>query len=77
LKAVVAVKGKEIVIKVTAKRLALFVDLALEGSDAVFSDNYFDLPARTTARITVPLPAGWNAVRARRALRIKSLVDSY
>jgi beta-mannosidase len=77
LKAVVAVKGKEIVLKVAAKRLALFVDLALEGSDAVFSDNYFDLPARTTARITVPLPAGWNAARARRALRIKSLVDSY
>jgi beta-mannosidase len=77
LKAVVAVKGKEIVIKVTAKRLALFVELALEGSDAVFSDNYFDLPARTTARISVPLPAGWNAARARRALRIKSLVDSY
>jgi beta-mannosidase len=77
LNAAVAVKGEEIVIKVSAKKLALFVELALEGSDAVFSDNYFDLPARTTARITVPLPAGWNAARARRALRVRSLVDSY
>ena len=77
LNAVVAVKGGEIIIQVAAKKLALFVELALEGSDAVFSDNYFDLPARTTARVTVPLPKGWNAARARRALRIRSLVDSY
>jgi beta-mannosidase len=77
LSAAVAVKGNEIVLHVSAKKLALFVELGLEGSDAVFSDNYFHLPARTAARITVPLPDGWNAARVRRSLRMRSLVDSY
>jgi beta-mannosidase len=77
LNAVVTGKGAALIIKISAKRMALFVELALEGADAIFSDNYFDLPARSTARITVPLPTGWTLARARRALRVRSLVDSY
>jgi beta-mannosidase len=77
LNAVVLAKGDIVTLKLSAKKMALFVELALEGADAVFSDNYFDLPARSAARITVPLPAGWTLARVRRALRIKSLVDSY
>jgi beta-mannosidase len=77
LDAVVTGKGEALTIKVSAKKMALFVELAFEGADAVFSDNYFDLPTRSTTRITVPLPAGWTLARARRALRMRSLVDSY
>jgi beta-mannosidase len=66
-----------LVVDVAAKALALFVELAFDGADAVFSDNYFDLGAGMRARVTVPLPDGWSLARARRALRVRSLVDSY
>jgi beta-mannosidase len=71
-------RGKDgLVIDVSAENLALFVELSLRGADAAFSDNYFDLPAGASARITAPLPAGWTLARARKALRIRSLIDSY
>jgi beta-mannosidase len=71
-------RGKNgLLFDVSAKRLALFVELALEGADTIFSDNYFDLPAGASARITAPFPKGWTMVRARKALRIRSLVDSF
>jgi beta-mannosidase len=69
--------GDKLVFDVSAEHLALFVELALRGADAVFSDNFFDLPAGGSARITAPLPAGWTLARARRALRVRSLADSY
>jgi len=77
LKAKVAKTGGGLSFDVSAKKLALFVELALDGADAVFSDNFFDLPAGASVRITAPLPKGWNLSRARKALRIRSLVDSY
>ncbi len=77
LKAKAGLGKKGLVIDVTAKKLALFVELSLVGADVVFSDNYFDLPAGASARITAPLPAGWTPARARKALRIRSLIDSY
>ncbi|MBN2086697.1 MAG: glycoside hydrolase family 2 protein [Anaerolineales bacterium] len=77
LKAKVGKTGGGLSIEVSAKTLALFVELALNGADAVFSDNFFDLPAGASARITAPLPQGWTLARARKALRIRSLADSY
>jgi beta-mannosidase len=62
---------------VSAERLALFVELALEGTDAVFSDNYFDLPAGDSVRISAPLPKGWTPAKARKAVRVRSLIDSF
>jgi beta-mannosidase len=70
-------RGKDgLVFDVTTKPLALFIELALESADAVFSDNYFDLPAGASTRITAPLPKGWTLARARKAFRMRSLVDS-
>jgi len=71
-------------IEVTAQRLARFVWLEVEGTDpsttlrtgAIFSDNYFDLPAGRTATVTLPAPEGWTAERMRESLRVRSLVDS-
>jgi beta-mannosidase len=77
LKVKVAKTGGGLSFDISAKNLALFVEIALDGSDAVFSDNYFDLPAGATTRITVPLPKGWTLARVRKAIRIRSLVDSY
>jgi beta-mannosidase len=63
--------------ELSAKSLARFVELELEGADMVFSDNYFDLPAGQTQTITCPLPEGWTLEQAKAALRVRSLVDSY
>jgi beta-mannosidase len=70
-------KGVQLTISVSAASLARFVELELEGADAVFSDNYFDVPAGRTAIVTCLLPEGWDLRQARAALRIRSLRDSY
>ena len=61
----------------SSSSLARLVELSLDDTDAVFSDNYFDLPAGMTVRVTAPIPAGWKLEQVRRALRIRSLYDSY
>ena len=74
----VSQQDDELVFEVTARQtLARFVELALEGADVLFSDNYFDLPAGRTVAVTCPLPEGWTAERARQALRVRSLYDSF
>ena len=70
-------KVAQLTIELTASSLARFVELELEGTDTVFSDNYFDIPAGRTAVITCPLPGGWDLYRARAALRVRTLRDSY
>jgi beta-mannosidase len=71
------VRGDQLSIAVTAQSLARFVELALAGVDAVFSDNYFDLPAGRTRVVSAPLPHGWTQQQARDALRMRSLFNSY
>ena len=62
-------------ITVSARALARFVTLSLPGADVVWSDNYFDLPAGRTARVTCSMPEGWSLEQARQALRVRSLAD--
>lgn len=62
-----------LLIRVTAHRLARFVELSLAGADVVFSDNYFDLPAGRTETIHCTLPDGWTLDQARERLRLHSL----
>jgi beta-mannosidase len=69
--------GGYLAIQLHARSLARFVALALDGADIVFSDNYFDLPARHAVRVTCPLPDGWTPEQAQQALRVRSLIDSY
>jgi len=69
--------GEQLSMEISAASLALLVEASLEGADVVFSDNYFNLPAGRAARITCPLPAGWTLSRARQALRLRSVFDSY
>ena len=75
LAAQVEVEGTQLVIHASARQLARFVAISLDGVDVIFSDNYFDLPAGRTQRVTCPLPAGWSLERARAALRLRSLAD--
>ncbi|MCX7670821.1 MAG: glycoside hydrolase family 2 protein, partial [Anaerolineae bacterium] len=70
-------KGDQLILEVAAQSLARFVELEMEGVDVIFSDNYFDVPAGRTVTVTCPLPAGWDLRRARAALRVRSLHDSY
>jgi beta-mannosidase len=67
----------QLCVQLHAQSLARFVEVALDGADVIFSDNYFDLPAQTEMTITASLPEGWSIDRARQALRVRSLRDSY
>jgi beta-mannosidase len=53
------------------------VELSLNGVDGVFSDNYFDVPAGRTSRVSCPLPESWTLEQARTALKVRSLYDSF
>jgi len=44
---------------------------------ARFSDNYFDVPAGRTVRVTCSLPEGWRVEQARASLQVRSLYDSF
>ena len=62
-------------IDISASALARFVCLSFSGGDAIFSDNFFDLPAGRTQRVTCSLPAGWTLEQARQNLQVRSLAD--
>ena len=64
-----------LVITLTAKKLARFVEVSLTGSEGVFSDNFFDLPASASKEITCPLPPHWTLAQAQAALHVHSLAD--
>jgi beta-mannosidase len=64
-------------IAVTAETLALQVQLSFEGLDCVFSDNYFDLPAKTLVSITAQINQEINADALQSCLRVQTIYDSY
>ena len=72
----VAQQDDQLVIMVTARKLARFVEVKLPGVDVIFSDNYFDLPAGRSATVTCPLPEGWALEQARAKVQARSLVDA-
>ncbi len=71
------VEGNQIAIELNALTMARLVECSLEGADIVFSDNYFDLPAKRTAKIIGILPAGWTITQVQKALKIRSIYDSF
>jgi beta-mannosidase len=72
-----SLQGDTLTFDVSAQALARFVELGLDDVDLVFSDNYFDLPAGTSRKITAPLPASWTLEKAKNCLQVRSLIDSY
>lgn len=77
LKVAVHEKDGRAVFEATAGSLARFVELKLEGADAVFSDNYFDVPAGWKVAVSCPIPAGWSIAQVKKALQVRSLYDSF
>jgi beta-mannosidase len=73
----VTLKDGLLTIQLSARSLARLVECNLTGADVVFSDNYFDLPARQVVSITAPLPAGWDLATAQAALKVRSVYDTY
>jgi len=69
--------GQRLIIQLKAASLARFVELGLAGTDGIFSDNYFDLPAGRTTTVSCSLPDGWRLEQAKAALQVRSLYDSY
>lgn len=67
----------QLIVELNSRSLALLVEVSLDGFDVVFSDNYFNLPAGRTTRISCPMPAGWTLDRAKKAFRLRSVYDSY
>lgn len=63
--------------RLRSNALARCVELAFEGADVIFDDNYFDLPAGRELEVGFELPAGWSLERARAALRVRSVADTY
>jgi beta-mannosidase len=67
----------QVIVELTSRSLARLLELSLEGADAFFSDNYFDLPAGRTVTVACPLPAGWTLAQARAALEMRSVYNTY
>jgi beta-mannosidase len=65
------------VVRLESDTLARWVELALDGADTIFSDNYFDLPARRQIEVSFAFPADWSIERVRQALKVRSVVDTY
>jgi beta-mannosidase len=73
----VKVENETAHITLNAASLARLVELTLERADAVFSDNYFDLPANRSLEVTFPVPAGWEEAEIQSALKTRSVYDTY
>jgi len=77
ISAQLSLQGEKLQIELTSRSLARLVECSLEGTDVVFSDNYFDLPAGRRVYISTPLPAGWTLSQARAAFKVRSVYDSF
>jgi beta-mannosidase len=77
ISAQLSLEGEQLQIALRAKSLARLVELSLDGADAIFSDNYFDLPAGRRVSVMCSLPVGWSASQAEASLRVRSVYDSF
>jgi beta-mannosidase len=68
------VEGNMLHVSASARALARFVELSIDGTDAVFSDNYFDIPAGGTVTVSTSLPENWTPEST---VRARSLYESF
>jgi beta-mannosidase len=77
VKADLSIENDHLIASLNAKSTALFVEVSLRGSDTVFNDNYFTLPAGRTKQLSCSMPAGWTLERAKKEFHLRSIYDSY
>jgi beta-mannosidase len=65
------------VVRLKAKRPALYVWLELDGVDARFSENFFDLLPNETREILIQPETEMTASEIEKSLRVRSLRDTY
>ena len=73
----VRLENDNLIITITASAIARFVELKLDGVDAVFSDNYFDVPPCQAVSVICPMPQDWTLADVEKALKVYSLYDSF
>ncbi len=69
-------KDNILFIDISGESLARQVELYLKGENTIFSDNYFDLPAKISKRVSFMLPKDWDLEKVKSNLFIKSLYDA-
>lgn len=80
LKVEVHEREGQFVLAITSEAYAKHVELSLRSTDAVFSDNYFDLSAGFVKEVTLSkkrLAKGFSLDDLKESIMIKSLIDSY
>ena len=66
--------GKVYEISVKAAAYARGVEISIAGTDGEFSDNFFDMPAGATVKVTLPV-SGADKEKLDKALNVRSLYD--
>jgi beta-mannosidase len=77
LKVDLSIENDLLIASLSAKSTALFIEVSLTGTDVIFSDNYFNLPAGRTKQVSCPMPVGWNLERAKNEFHVRSIYDSF
>jgi beta-mannosidase len=77
LKVDLSIENDLLIASLSAKSTALFIEVSLTGTDVIFSDNYFTLPAGRTKQVSCPMPVGWNLERAKNEFHVRSIYDSF
>ncbi len=77
MKVDLSIEKDQLIVNLSAKSTALLVEVSLPGSEVVFSDNYFNLPAGRTAQVSCPMPAGWTLERVKKEFHVRSIYDSF
>ncbi len=70
-------ENDQLLIDLISNSLALILELSFHGTDAIFSENYFNLPAGRRFQVTCRMPAGWELSQVQKQLCIRSIYDSY
>jgi beta-mannosidase len=68
------VQGDTLRVDISTRTLARFVELSIDGIDAVFSDNYFDIPAGGSVTVSTSLPENWTSAST---VQARSLYESF
>jgi beta-mannosidase len=67
--------ARHAIVSLVSDTLVRGVELAIEGADVIFSDNYFDLPAGRGVEVSFALPTGSSAERI--DVQVRSVIDTY
>jgi len=77
LEVTITEENDKFIYQCSVRSVARFVELKLQGTDLVFSDNYFNVTPDHAITITSPKPEGWSLEKAQYALQVMHYYKSY